>query len=517
MSKKEDLFSKLNIKDYNNQLENVLENKSFTEGAKNILLNILYKIETSYEDYKKVKIHVPLKRELQEEIIKIVETKCDEIELVKPKINGETKLGDKKYIVENNKIISYPNEKNVFYAINHLNNDLFIINTEYKTLREPMQEFLKQGYIIDKEELIRDFDGWTWNILAKDIEDYSYNIMFQNIRILFGNEFIQNLIKNEQVDFIDEFENKIKEKLSEDNKTDITKLIYQIAIVKYLKNNKTKKANILKVKQDLEEKLKEMSNKKEYLQAKATSKKIVATNIKEIDKKINNNKLLRESFIEENKSLEEDKQIFSLSEYIEVLQVRRSELLKELENLSTLMKPMNFVKTKEIISKEYEILNEINFNKNKQEEQRILINLQKEFLKLINKKIENVQSKKEIMQFIYLLRYYKLIYTSEKKQIKDMKELAEAISKTEKNIITKACKLKALNALCQDIEENFKIVAKVLSYNIIELEDVNLEFKKHDKNIILTIYDDETIEDTIIYDMNKELNVKFNKKIKLFN
>ena len=45
---KEEIFSKLNIKDYNNQLEDVLEKKSFSEGTKNILLNILYKLETSY-------------------------------------------------------------------------------------------------------------------------------------------------------------------------------------------------------------------------------------------------------------------------------------------------------------------------------------------------------------------------------------------------------------------------------------------------------------------------------------
>ena len=53
MAKKEDLFSKLNIKDYNNQLENILENKSFSEDTKNILLNILYKIETAYEARKR--------------------------------------------------------------------------------------------------------------------------------------------------------------------------------------------------------------------------------------------------------------------------------------------------------------------------------------------------------------------------------------------------------------------------------------------------------------------------------
>ena len=100
---KEDLFSKLNIKDYNNQLENILENKSFSEDTKNILLNILYKIETAYDDYKKVKVNVDLKKELLEEIIEIIKENCNEIEIVKPKLNGETKLGDKKYIIENNK------------------------------------------------------------------------------------------------------------------------------------------------------------------------------------------------------------------------------------------------------------------------------------------------------------------------------------------------------------------------------------------------------------------------------
>ena len=74
-----------------------------------------------------------------------------------------------------------------------------------------------------------------------------------------------------------------------------------------------------------------------------------------------------------------------------------------------------------------------------------------------------------------------------------------------------------MNILYTNIEENYKVVSRILNYNIIDLEDVNLEFKKHDKNIVLTIYDDETIEDTIIYDAKEDLNVKFNKKIKLFN
>lgn len=518
MAKKEDLFSKLNIKDYNNKLENILENKAFTEDTKNILLSILYKIETSYEDYNKVKVYVPLKKEILEELINIIEKNCNEIEIVKPKLNEETKLGDKKYIIEkeNNKIISYPNEKNVFYALNQLNNKFCSVKIENETLKKPIEKFLNQGYIIDNQEILRDFDGWTWNIVADEIENFSYNIMYQNIRLLLGNEFLQNQIENIEIEFVKYFEDEIKEKF--DKESNIPKLIYQIAILEYLKKDETVKENILKIKQELEQQLNEMNNKKQYLQSIANSKKIIGKEIKEIDEKINNSKLLRESFIEENKKLEGNKQIFSLSEYSEVIQTRRKELLKELDQLSELMKPMNFVKKKEKIAKEYELLNEINFDITYAEEiQRLLIDLQKEFLELINERIENIQSKKEILQLIYLFRYYKLIYINENNQIKDIQELSEDIRKTEKHLITKACKLKTMNILCQNIEENYKLVSKILSYNIIELDDVNLEFKKHDKNIILTIYDEETIEDTVIYDANEELNVKFNKKIRLFN
>jgi len=516
---REDLFSKLNIKDYNNELENILENKNFSEDTKNILLNILYKIETAYDDYSKVKVYVDSKKEYLEEIIKIIQKNCNEIEIVKPKLNGKTKLENKNYIVEkeNKKIISYPNERNVFYALYNLNDNPFNLNTQYSTLKEPMENLLNKGYIIDKEEIIRDFDGWTWNILSVEIEDYIYNLIYQNIKILLGNNFLKYIIQNNQtIDFTSEFENKLIEILDEDKKYGIPKLIYQIAILENLKEDE--KENILNIKNTLEKELEKIKNKKEYLQKIASAKKIIEKDIKEIDEKINNNKLLRESFIEENKKLEESKKIFSLSEYSEVLQKRREEMLKELDNYSFIMKPMNFVKKKEKISKEYEILKDINFNMNfKEQAYELAIVLQKKFLKLLNEKIKNIQSKKEILEYIFLFRYYKLIYINEEKQIKDVQELQKEIRITEKHLITKACKLKAINILCQDIEENFKLVSRILNYNIIEIEDVNLHFKKHDKNIVLTIYDEDTIEDTIIYDGKEELNVKFNKKIKLFN
>ena len=62
---KNKILSKFNIdiKDYNNELEKILESKLFSYDVKNLLLSMLYKIENAYKDYETVKVEVPSKRE----------------------------------------------------------------------------------------------------------------------------------------------------------------------------------------------------------------------------------------------------------------------------------------------------------------------------------------------------------------------------------------------------------------------------------------------------------------------
>ncbi len=61
---KEKIFSKLKDKDYNNLLEQILEKKDFSSTGKNLILSILYKMETNYNDYKMVKRDVSDKEEV---------------------------------------------------------------------------------------------------------------------------------------------------------------------------------------------------------------------------------------------------------------------------------------------------------------------------------------------------------------------------------------------------------------------------------------------------------------------
>ena len=49
------MLKKIIKKDRNEELEKILEQKKIDEQARNLLQGILYKVEVSYKDYKKVK------------------------------------------------------------------------------------------------------------------------------------------------------------------------------------------------------------------------------------------------------------------------------------------------------------------------------------------------------------------------------------------------------------------------------------------------------------------------------
>ena len=64
---KEEFFSK--FKDYNGELEKILEKKDFSKDSKNLLLSMFYKLEISYNDYETVRRKAKTKQEYLENIL----------------------------------------------------------------------------------------------------------------------------------------------------------------------------------------------------------------------------------------------------------------------------------------------------------------------------------------------------------------------------------------------------------------------------------------------------------------
>ena len=177
------------------------------------------------------------------------------------------------------------------------------------------------------------------------------------------------------------------------------------------------------------------------------------------------------------------------------------------------MEPLNFIKTKTEIENKLVLLKELELEKQNKE---ILSTKVNELLNLVCKaikiQIDNAEEKEEIIRLVYVIRYFGLIYISEKEQVKDKID----INLIQKLIITKACKQRIITIFSKNIKENYTIIKNILQTDIIELEKMYLRFNTKTNKTILEIYDEENMYNTLKIPNIEEPNVKQNKKIKVF-
>lgn len=504
MAKKEDLFGKLNIKNYNNQLEEVLEKKDFSSGTKNFLLSMLYKIETAYSDYSTVKTLNKTKGEFIEEIIDTIKNNCEKIKLVKPLDkeykNFENK--EEKCIVNKKEksIVSLYNEQYLLYAISKLNHKKY--HFKNNLIEEPIRELLNYGRNINDKEVIRDFDGWSWHIETRLIENIECNLVFQNILMLIGVEF--------------KTENELMKKLEEIYKKEDAKkvciLIYQIALLMYLRNHEKERKECEIENLKVQEELSEMNNKVEYLKNITSQRKKFELRIKTIDKCLTDISFLKKEYIRINENLKDNKKIFSISDFSDYIQNEKNFLMNELKKYNTKMTPANYIKKKEKLREDSEILNVLN---SKDDIYYYIIELQKKFIEGLKEKINQVNTKKDVIEIIYKLRYYLNLPYKDKK-IKDVKEIKDNIYEIEEKLYSMANEMNILNQISVNVKTNTEITKRILDTNIIELENIEILFNVKDYQIILKIFDEENIEKTIEYDTIEGLTARMNKKFRLF-
>ncbi len=502
---KEKLMLRLNIKDYNNQLEKILAKKNFSEEIKNLLLSMLYKIEAAYDDYSLVNGNTKTKKEILEEILEIIEKNCKEIEIIKTK--------ESKSSPEEGKIITYLNTRKMLYEIYQLKQNKFKVPDEYEIIKPSLEQNLNQGYYIDSSEIIRDFDGWSWNIVVEEIENLGINLVYQIIRILIGDTFLHKWQENPNQDYVLKFNEKLENKYETKIAEQISKIINQLAILNVTKLNEEEKNRLLGIQKKLQEEFNELDDKKKYLEKLAKEKKKIVEEIKKNDNIINNDKQLKEEFIARNELLDMNHRIFSLSDFAEIIEKEKTELMKKLNKCNQKMDPINFIKTKTEIEKKLAIIKELELQNN---DEKTYENKVAELLKLVCEALEiqinKAEEKENIVKLIYKIRYYGLIYISENKQVKDIVD----INNIQKMIITKACKQKIVTIFSKNIKENYNILQNILQTDIIELEHIFLKFIQKNDKTVLEIYDEENLSRTIELSDIKELNVKLNKKIRVF-
>ena len=88
-------------------------------------------------------------------------------------------------------ILVYENEEDLLYSLIQMNflqkeykeeNEIKISNKTY--YEKAVNKFILKAVCLNGSEIIRDFDGWSWNNNIKTNKNIEYNLIFQNIMML---------------------------------------------------------------------------------------------------------------------------------------------------------------------------------------------------------------------------------------------------------------------------------------------------------------------------------------------
>ncbi len=515
---RENFFSKLTPKDYNNELEKILEKKDFSTNVKNLLLSMLYKIEAGYKDYETVKVLVESKNDYIERLLRIIEEQAKQIIFVNEGNNGN------RYIVtpEEGKIeLFYANEKNLLYALFELNSASIYFSDKYDICKVGLSELLNVGEDMNNVEVLRDFNGWSWAIQQDEIKNLWLNLIYQNLIYLVGCEHMTNWIHQTQIiDYIEVIESCLSKQYGEEITKKILKTVCKLSVMICVEHNEEERARILKEKLSLEETVNKLKDKCKLLEDISKTKKQALKEIREIDKILNNDDLLQDELVKRNEKLPEYNKIFNLMHLYEILNKQRKEQLDIIEENNKLMDPNYFLNFKTKKEAQYELLN-FSFESDDILNQNLIIELQKEFIKAMKIKLDNAKEKKDIIDLIYMVRYYGFLPILENKEIKQLSQLKKELYELQKGVIQKAIEQKVMIKLSEEDSINELFLKNLFNTKIIKLENINMEITQHDNKNILLIYDDNVLESSIEIEYEgliyvNRFKVKMDKVFKLF-
>ena len=520
IQKKKNLLEKIVRKDYNNELEKILEEKRYGENVKSTLLSILYKIEAAYKDLETVKKDTETKDEYISNLLEIIKNDCNSIKIIKMS-DEQNKIPDNKtYIIDKEKkeIISYPIERKLLYAIAKIGKKDKIIKDDYFLINETLSELINVGNNIDMVESLRDFNGYSWTNIPQEIESIDHNLVYQNLRMIIGYKFLDKWVKNSEfmIDYFEEFKEELENRYGKENKNEVIDTISEISILLSIKFNNDISKEIIKIKEKVEEDLNKIQNREKFIEETTKRKLEISKKIKEIDTIINNKELLQEEYEKRNKELPLEKKIFSMRILSKIMEEERKEYFKELEKLNTILNPQKFIEYKKELEEKYKYLKILDIEDIEKEIDRLKIKLQKIFLNLIKININKSETRQEIEKIIYDFRYYLLLPYDYERTIQNVKIIEKQINEISQLIINKAIELKVIEKISNDEKTNYEILKNIFNVRIIKLEDAYLKITKEKDKYFVQIFDENIFEEKIEISKPKDLEIKLNKKVPIW-
>lgn len=515
--KKKNLLEKIVKKDYNNELEKILEKKQFAENVKSTLLSILYKIEVAYKDFQTVKKDEQNKEEYISNILNIIEKDCNKIEIVKMSDKQSEIPNNRTYIINKDKkeIISYPIERKLLYAISKIGKKDKIIKDKYFLINETLSDLINIGNNINMVEPLRDFNGYSWTNIPQEIESIDHNLIYQNLRMIIGNKFLDKWIKNSEfiIDYFENFKDELENKYGKEKTKKIINIISKISVLLNVKFNKEKYEELVEIKTEVEEESEEIQDREIFIEEKTKQKIEISNKIKEIDTIINDKELLAGEYKIRNDKLPLENKIFSMRILAKIMEEEKNQYFKEMEEINKILNPQKFVQYKKELEEKEKCLKILDVEDKEQELDKLKIEFQKLFLSILEVNINKAETKQDIEKIIYDFRYYLLMPYDNKTIIQNVEKLEKKISKITELIIEKAIELKVIEKISEDNQTNYEILKNIFHVRIIKLEDAYLKLIKEKDKYFVQIFDENIFEEKVEIQKPIGLNVKPNKKI----
>ena len=499
------MFKKIIKKDKNEELERILEQKQIDEQAKNLLQGILYKIEVSYKDYQKTKAIDQTEEQYVDKFIENIRKNCNKIQVIKvsKKIEDEQlekELKNKKFHIGEQEIISYPIEGKLLYAVEKKSSNKKILNNKYEEATIAVSDFINAGKNIDRLEVLRDFNGWSWTTIKKEIENIDANLIYQMLQIIFGKEFMDNWIQDKDgiIDYFEVMTNEGK-KYGKQTIEDLKELLVKTAIINDIKENQEFAEQISKKLRSVKKELKTYEDTQSNIERISEHRSKAMKQLKDIEKILRQESRLIAEY-------EKRDNIFNINVLKKELNDKRKKLLNEISEDNYLLNPMNYMKEKKRLEDEKAKL-DVKRTTKKQKE-KLLIEFIKTFLKCFNTKVKATIEQEEITKLIYQFRYFMCLPYDLENNIKDLELLKEDIEKTEKLLAKKAIENKVINRV------PFEVIQHILETRIIVLEELYYKVEQEKEKYYVQIFDENITEEKI--EIKSIGKTKINKKIKIF-
>ncbi len=512
MGEKDTILSKLNIKDYRNDLELVLEDKNYDEEAKSLLLSVFYKIDNFYKDYLDVKINAQTKNDFIENYIKTIKDNCNEIKILSPKDFND----NHKYDIDKDMgtITCFPNEMILLFALFELS-ERKLKDDELEFINKCILDMLNKANTINNTEPVRDFNGWSWNVEINNPNNMNYNLIFQNLLILFGYEFVNIAMKsNNPYEMI---KKEAAKKFSDSKAEQIINCISQIALGLY--NNKSIETHkeCVNSKENVEAKIETLKNRKGHINYVSKNNNALIKKIEKIDMILSDYDLIKKEF--STSVLNNDGKYFCISDVVDKYELERNKLIKNVEENNELISPKRYLEIQDNYHKRLKLYDQIIKEKNKVNIQNKILDFQKLFLECKKSEISKDETKKDMLKIVSEMRYYNNLPYEKSKRITLQDGIDSKFEEISRLLIYELVKERIADIGFRNKDLCYNILKYIYDTKIMRLDNMVLKIKfKNQSQIEVEYFDGNVLDHQEVFSLpfDEEITSTKNRKVKLF-